>query len=357
MAVKLSTGQAIYQKTEVFDTAGNHTWTHPLPGQNIELFVEIYGGGGGGGGGTTSGIAGNDGTNGGDTSWNTGGSTIITTGGLGGASRDASNSFNFALPDVSNIRALGAAVGDNHLPDTIYGAGGFQGQGNNLTGRSGFSGEVKRFNQIVTNDINFTVGSGGAGGVTTGTTNNGTYDGGNGKAGAIIVRYNVTSTQTPVTVNLQRRDWEHFGEVAWRTAPNTANLPLVANTFTDLTIDTEVLDTGNKVTVDGGNLFTLQAGTYEFDLFIKFTGDSGDATITQLYNTSDSSIVHNFSSFSTTYAQEKHFSGIFVVSSAKTFKLQSMMSSTTQQIGNGTPFTNSTAGADDRIKFQFKWRP
>jgi hypothetical protein len=347
MAVNIGLGERTYQKTEVFDTPGNHTWTHPLPGQSIEVFVEAFGGGGGG-----SDQVGVGGT-GGDTIWDTSGASIIAVGGAGVGTVAERNSTGIAgqglygsgnAYDASG--PLGGIItnGSNH-----YGAGVGMDCAPNC-------GDVKRFNVIVNGDVNLTVGAGGIG-VTNGADNYG-----NGKPGAIIISYNITTTQTPVVVNMQRRDWEHFGEVSWRTAGTTTSQLLAAQVWSTLNIDTETLDTGNKVTVDGGNLFTLQAGTYSFKNIIpRFGGDSATGAW-RLYNVTDSAteVSETFASDYHNYGSN-HYNpeGIISIPSAKQFRLEYFNGNATTNIQVGVLATQNNLDSEltDRVKFQFKWRP
>jgi hypothetical protein len=341
MAVNIGLGERTYQKTEVFDTPGNHTWTHPLPGQNIEVFVEAFGGGGGSQ--TTSGVA----TDGGDTIWDTASEALVIDGGSGGNAGTSKHGWN-----IVGGKGLLPEITDNYNPGNLT----LLTNGNNHYGaviRSNFTGnlgDVKRFNRVVTNDINFTIGAGGTGNV------------GNGTSGAIIISYNITTTQTPVVVNMQRRDWEHFGEISWRTAGTTTSQLLAAQVWSTLNIDTETLDTGNKVTVDGGNLFTLQAGTYSFKNIISRYGGDGASGAWRLYNVTDSA-----TEVSETFASDYHShgsnhynpEGIISISSAKQFRLEYFNGNVTNNIEVGVLAGQNNLDSEltDRVKFQFKWRP
>jgi hypothetical protein len=338
--------QRTYQKTEVFDTAGNHTWTHPLPGQNIEVFVELYGGGGGCANQNSAAAS-----SGGDTIWDTSGSPLTAIGGSGG---DYSNPTTTGLagPGLYNAVNMTAGTdastynnGSNHYGAVISG---------NNSGEAeicGNVGDVKRFNVIASNDINLTVGAGGTGAS------------GIGNDGAVIVSYNITTTQTPVVANLQRRDWEHFGEVTWRTGSNAPVQSVSSNTPTAANLNYELLDTGNKVALVGSNQFTLQAGTYEFRAMVTSANEAtanGSESL-MLYNITDSILTASEIStldMSTTSGMGKiTMEGVFVVPSQKTFELRILHSHTTNgDYGNDTTeaFTSSTE--IDRFKFQFKWR-
>jgi len=344
MSIKLSQGQAIYQKTEVFDTAGNHTWTHPLPGQNIEVFVEAFGGGGGSQ--DTSGAA----TDGGDTIWNTASEALSVDGGAGKIFGDNSSGLaGKGLYDIVDSDAITYTQGICTNGSNHYGAS-VSGDGRKL----GNVGDVKRFSRIVNGDINLTVGTGGTG------------NAGNGNSGAVIISYNITTSQTPVIANLQRRDWEHFGEITWRTAMQTAPLGLTAKQANTLTIDHERLDTGNKVTVDGSNLFTLQAGTYEFEVTIPVTSNGAVSEVFKLYNITDSAIEFS-ESLSEVGSHPYNWStaprkatGIITISSATQFRLDYWFDSgDAVNIGHTTTAANdfdTITDLEDRVKFAFKWR-
>ena len=335
MAFNLNTGQAVYQKTEIFDTAGNHTWTHPLPGQNIEVFVEMFGGGGGSINGLRTATQ-----NGEDTVWDTAGANETADGGTGGGTDgNGMQVGDKGLYSGTTAGAVESSVFTNG--SNSYGA-----SVNNI-GYPGNVGDVKRFNQIVTNDINFTVGAGGTG------------DQGNGKAGAVIISYNITTTQTPVIANLQRRDWEHFGEISWRTAASASSQSITADTLTTLTIDTEVLDTGNKIQLDGSNLFTLQPGTYEVDIKTTLSTTAGSDCVFRLYNVSDSSIPLSLTVIGGSgYSTHPNMIGHIVVPSTKQFKLE-ITTGENSSIGDNGGGSGKIATSDlaDRTKFQFKWRP
>jgi hypothetical protein len=341
--------QRTYQKTEVFDTPGNHTWTHPLPGQNIEVFVEMYGGGGGGT--KADGVNAGDG---GDTIWDTVGTAITAIGGKGATTSTGGDGFikgqhcpyqNFM--HMANNPIIGYGK---------YGNGGYwvDGGAGGVNALSGGSGYPKTLSTIVNNDINLTVGDGGI---------SGSIFTVNGQSGAIIISYNITTTQTPVVVNMQRRDWEHFGEISWRTAANTAVQNIPANTLTTLTIDTEVLDTGNKVALDGSNLFTLQSGTYDIDIYsaIEPGSNSVSSGILRLYNITDNSLALSkhfvqYGSIASGPAGSIDMNGIVNINSAKQFRVE-FMSFISAEVGlfRGGPTSDTSLG--DRTKFQFKWRP
>jgi hypothetical protein len=333
--------QRTYQKTEVFDTPGNHTWTHPLPGQNIEVFVEMIGAAGGSVYSTNTGAS-----DGGDTIWNTGGSPIIASGGLKANNVKPGGGFiNGASDYAGRITLFGGIAGNPAVcaQSSVY---------------TGGSGTPKTFNAIVNGDINLTVGAGGT------TDNTGaTHLTNNGQDGAIIISYNITTTQTPVVVNMQRRDWEHFGEISWRKALNTGDIAWNANTVTNLPIDTEILDTGNKVTVNGDDTFTLEAGTYEMEIILPgLPGNHTASGAIRLYNNSDSSIAlsyYNPRFDSPSGNVSNHcIKGVVNIPQSKIFKLEVITAgdNISSYPGNaGSAFTS--VELTDVVTISFKWRP
>jgi hypothetical protein len=347
MAVNIGLGERTYQKTEVFDTPGNHTWTHPLPGQNIEVFVEAFGGGGGSQ--KTSGVA----TDGGDTIWDTASESLVIDGGAG------VDYGNVATTGINGKGLFNSGTGgggtSDILNDTVLFTNGSNEYGaaiNTEGGGLANVGDVKRFSRIVNGDINLTVGTGGIG------------NSGNGKSGAIIISYNITTTQTPVVVNMQRRDWEHFGEITQRQTPDTVG-QLIADEVPDiLNLKTEVLDTGNKVVLNGDNTFTLQAGTYEFDLDFVAVNSLGSTDISAfIYNVSDSVVQCSQYYGATDASISRTFyklSGIISIPSAKTFRIEALTATSVTYIGGfaSNPYGNGPVSREvDVTKFKFKWRP
>ena len=315
-----------------------------MPGQNIEVFVEAFGGGGGG-----ALTTGNVGTDGGDTIWDTASEALVTDGGSG-ADFDNSATTGMSGPkglykdSDSNASSTGGAQpatnGSNHYGASI---------GYNMRGNVG---DVKRFSRIVNGDINLTVGAGGVG-----------QNGQVSNSGAIIISYNITTTQTPVVVNMQRRDWEHFGEVSWRTAANTNGQSVTGDTVTTCNLNTEVLDTGNKLTVNGDNTFTLEAGTYEFETIMPIYTAGGTEGSARLYNVTDSELISsnynsNLGGAGAGWGENiLNLGGHFSISSSKTFRLEVVLSSNSGAHVGGydTPLFSNT-DLIDRVKFQFKWR-
>ena len=157
---------------------------------------------------------------------------------------------------------------------------------------------------------------------------------------------------------LFNKGWEHFGEYTWRTAPNAAVQTISANTFTTLTLDTEVLDTGSKGSISA-NEVTLEAGTYEYDIEVPMATNTTDfASTLRLYNVSDSLLIT--SSLSSVFHTQKGatpqvFKGRFVLTAQKLVRLDIIVSNAAD-IGPDVVYTDSTAASQDRTKFQFKWK-
>ena len=172
--------------TDVFDTPGTSSWTHPSPGTALEVQVTLVGGAGGGaieGGG--------DGTDGGNTIWDINGSTVIASSGSKAVDGSPGNGF---------IKGTETTTGTNRNKPTLL---------NGLYGNSGYptlysathaayeggSGEVVQFRTTVSNDITVIVGAGGvvgAGSNTPGITDS--------QAGAVIVQYAKAAVGIPAPV-------------------------------------------------------------------------------------------------------------------------------------------------------------
>jgi hypothetical protein len=331
MSVTIGSTKIAYQKTKVFDTAGAHTFIHPLPGKNIEVFVELIGAAGGG---FSTGGSQKDG---GDSIWDTAGSNNTASGGTGASANNA--------PGVGFINGLyntdvRDAVVNHTIANGLYGNAGF-----GITGgafATGGSGYVKRFNATISGDINITVGAGGG-------LDEGSAAVNAGQDGACIVHYNVIESETPVQVSATPQV-DEYAEVAWRSAPDEADLPIGTNTFTDVTLNTEVIDTGNNVVVNGDDTFTLQAGTYEVNL-AEFYINNGNDYIINLYNITDASVDLIFKEVYGGSKSESNSVGFIKIASPKIFKLRAMNSTGTGSIGTiSTDFTNSDAGVDSRVR-------
>lgn len=193
--------------TEVFDTPGSAVFNHPNPGQALDVIVTLIGAGGGGGGGANDGIGpdASDGTAGGDSIWDTGGTPVTALGGgagLGGQDT-ADQGFRHASQSYIKYPVIPATVSDNGtLPlsnGTPYGAPGRYGYSGGYSGGMGGIGFVKTFTQTITGNINLTVGAGGTGGAKqVGGPTSG--DGQDGQNGAIIVQYAKASAGIPAPI-------------------------------------------------------------------------------------------------------------------------------------------------------------
>jgi hypothetical protein len=337
MSVKIGTPKIAYGKTVIFDTPGNHTFIHPSPGKNLQAFVEIFGGGGGSQ--VTSGVA----TDGGNTIWNTSGSPITVDGGSGGdVAADTTTGlagkglYKRASSNTGGNSGLLCTNGDNH-----YGAS----VGASYTGNVG---DVKRFDTTITGNIGITVGAGG-----TGNT-------GNGKSGAVIIHYNVLDNEVPVTVS-NTPEVDHYLEFSWRTDVNAPSQELAPQAINTLWLDTEVLDTGNYGSVTGGsNTFSLDAGTYEFEVFVPLY-DGSDSSVQSntimLWNETDGQLERSSLSPTTfdSYSNVGHipFKGVIKIASTKSFSLKFQSSDNAANadyfVGPEYAF-NPTTGTHDRTR-------
>jgi hypothetical protein len=349
MSVKIGTPKIAYGKTVIFDTPGNHTFIHPSPGKNIEVFVELIGAAGGCQSnvmGTTYTTA----TDGGDSIWDTGGSNTTSAG--GGA---APAYFTPGVGFIYGISSTSSAYSLSHsipIMDGLYGNAGNILQNDDsspyTTIATGGSGYVKRFNTTISGNINITVGA--AGTQDTPTTHVGPSQG-----GACIVHYNVLDNEVPVTVS-NPPEVDHYLEFSWRAPKNTPNQSLVSDTLTTLTLDTEVLDTGNYGSINGSNEFTLDAGTYEFIIEIPVIAPEIGDFIGRLYNVSDSTLVSSVS-----YARvgtggagkgsdNVRILGVFKIGSQKTFKLEGIATSSAGVRDIGLAILGTDTSLADRTK-------
>lgn len=331
MSANVGNARIAYQKTKVFDTPGAHTFIHPLPGKNLEVFVELFGGGGGAQ--YTTGAA----TDGGDTIWDTAGSATTAVGGSGpDLGDDANTGFNgpglFHIDTAQSGGANGPGLftnGTNHYGASVC-----------SDGYAGNVGDVKRFNATINGNINITVGAGGTG------------NGGDGKAGACVVHYNVIESEQPVTV-LPTPEVDEYLEFSWRTAANAASQTSPsANTVTTLTLDTEVLDTGNYGSISG-NEITLAAGTYTYSASVPigYTVQSGDIYI-RLYNVTDGVLIKSiqYPVFSSNRASLRPLTGAFKISSPKNIRLEIVSSIGDLNIGKDESAPITSTELEDRTQ-------
>jgi len=148
-------------------------------------------------------------------------------------------------------------------------------------------------------------------------------------------------------------------EFGWVTAPNTAGQSITANTITTLTIDTEVVDTGNFGSISS-NQITLAAGTYYFKAIgpVFFTSANDLGCVFSLFNVTDSTYV---SRASTTPAASVYNAALaleaqFTIAGTKTFDLRLICSAAASiRSGGLTAFTLATAGADQRTTIKL-WK-
>ena len=161
---------------------------------------------------------------------------------------------------------------------------------------------------------------------------------------------------------LFNKDWTHFGEISKRLAANVDGQSIVANTVTTLDLDTELLNTGNKVVVNGDNTFTLQPGTYEFDynVALRIGGINAAATI-RLWNDTDSNLVTSklfvdaYDGVGTTW-QNLGLRGYISISSPKTFKIDTICGDISETGHRNVGSELETSDLVDISSFQFKWR-
>jgi len=154
-------------------------------------------------------------------------------------------------------------------------------------------------------------------------------------------------------------------EYGWVTAPNTAGQAITDNTITTLTIDTEIVDTGNNGSISG-NQITLAAGTYYFEANAPIVTNSGNymSYILSLRKNVTTTPVIISSISNTSYAAPNSVAvlkGQFTISVSSVFDLTIICSASSGSLLNGataqviTPFTVSTAGADQRTTIKL-WK-
>jgi hypothetical protein len=180
--------------TDVFDTPGTSSWSHPSPGTPLEVQVTLVGGAGGG----LSGVGATGASNGGSSSFdNTSvaggtGATALSNGAHGVGKIDG---FYFIMST--------SAVASSNIPiigDGLYGnAGHPTRQGYRYDGIeqhyiTGGSGYLKTFRTTVTNDVTVVVGNAGSNG--TGGWDDLTAS----QGGAVIVQYAKAAVGIPAPV-------------------------------------------------------------------------------------------------------------------------------------------------------------
>jgi hypothetical protein len=155
-------------------------------------------------------------------------------------------------------------------------------------------------------------------------------------------------------------------EYGWVTAPNTTGQgPFTANAITTLTIDTEVADTGNFGSI-ASNQITLAAGTYYFEANAPIVNAAGNylSFILSLRKnvTTTPVIVSSVSNgFFGAPISITILKGQFTIATSTVFDLTAVASVNNGNIWNGmtssyvTPFSNATAGADQRTTLKL-WK-
>lgn len=288
--------------TDVFDTAGTSSWSHPSPGNAIEVQVTIVSAGGGGGGGAVStGGSGTDGTNGTDTIWDTSGSPITAIGGGSGSKGDDDND-NPGFGGASNL-TVGAPGGssnggtrdNNIIGGTPYGYGGRAGADNSVSygGGQGGTGEVKQFRQTVTNDIDIIIGARGTGGVGTTSYVPGTSDGGDGGNGAVYVSYAKAAVGIPAPVQKEFvEEWLDWDSTVSGSGTWTHPRPGSAITMTVIAIGGAG---GNADTVSGDG---TAGGNTTFEAITANGGEGGNTSShAELNDNGIGGILGNYSGF------------------------------------------------------------
>jgi hypothetical protein len=329
-------------KTEVFDTPGNFTFNHPNPGNALEVSVTIISGAGG----TSHNTSGTNAGNGGDSIWDVGNTNVTVTGGTGATSSapglgGSPNGFDGRQLHGSNGHNGNYQLKPTGLP---YGSA-IATLNSNALQNFGGSGGYKVINFTTNQNVDLTVGAGG-----------GSPDGGVGKGGAIIVQYAKAAAGFPTVSVTNKPEWEHFGTITWREAANNNGITVTSNVVTNIPINTESLDTGNKVVVNGDDTFTLQAGTYEFDFNTTAYNSDAHDKIFRLYNITDSVTERNITYSET--APIVNMKSVISLSTSKTFKLDTIWASTTPGSHELGSYVETTLGdLIDKATFNFKWRP
>lgn len=154
-------------------------------------------------------------------------------------------------------------------------------------------------------------------------------------------------------------------EYGWVTAPNAAAQSITNNTITTLTIDTEIVDTGNNGSISG-NQITLNAGTYYFEANAPIVTNAG-AYMNYIFSlrknvTTTPAIISSISNTSNAAPNSVAvLKGQFTISVSSVFDLTVICNAGSGSLSNGataqyfTPFTVSTAGADQRTTIKL-WK-
>jgi hypothetical protein len=147
-------------------------------------------------------------------------------------------------------------------------------------------------------------------------------------------------------------------EYAWVCAPNTAKQTINAETWTTLTLNTEVADTGGHGSI-ASNQITLAAGTYYFEAQANHDSYGCKSVYFTLYNVSDSAKISacELNSSTGTYSSAVNtISGQFTIASSKTLDLRVLADGGTYI---GLPYdatwASSTAGDSQRTTIRL-WK-
>jgi hypothetical protein len=151
-------------------------------------------------------------------------------------------------------------------------------------------------------------------------------------------------------------------EYGWVCAPNAAGQSITANTITTLTLDTEIVDTGDNGSI-ASNQVTLASGTYYFKAthtFKRAVANNPPDALFRLYNVTDSNLISCDSGVDTIesaqYSGKFDFEGQFTISGSKAIRLEVAYSdAVTIGISGQNAFTLSTASAQTRTKLQL-WK-
>jgi hypothetical protein len=168
--------------TDVFDTAGTSSWTHPSPGTALEVQVTLVGGAGGG----TTGSAAGNGT---PSIWDTSGTPIIAGGGSGSVDN---NTPGTGFISGERFYSSGMAGNKVSIFDGLFGNAGHTNDPNTTSTATGGSGYWKKFSATVTGNVGIVVGSAGSVGEGGGVTDS--------QNGAVIVSYAKAAVGIPAPV-------------------------------------------------------------------------------------------------------------------------------------------------------------
>lgn len=178
-----------YGHKETLKTSGTWNWANAGKPKSVRVVV-IGGGGGGGGGAKVSSGNGSNGTDGGDTSWDTGGTPTTAVGGEKGTG--GTDGGPEGTPGTTG-GIDGLFVGSsgekrfNMLPISDFGYGGSAGE-EDWPGGMAATGEVEDFIDTPSGNISYTIGAAGTGGAGTGTPAM-RVDGEDGGPGVIYLFY------------------------------------------------------------------------------------------------------------------------------------------------------------------------